>query len=261
MARVFWAFIAFNIYSLFLISAFQESTPYLFDLKSVSEMRTAGEIFNIKDWGWKDHYIWRIFSGAVVTAIAAFLAGAIARNKGGLVAAVANIPSIFVWATTFYITAFDKINVEAQMEFSLISLIAIPLTTWIAVQAGNAGAEVQTSTFTEDTVLGIRAFHWAWIVLPLYYYSMSIIYVVAKLLALDQITWGVSSIFMLLALPPIIAWATPLVMAYKILSGESLSDKPPIVKGLANAGILIGGAAVAMAIQIGCFWLIHKMAP
>jgi len=87
MTRAIWAFIAFNVYSLFLISAFQENTPHLFDAKLVSEMRAAGEIFDIRAWGWKNHYIWRLFSGVVVTAIAAFLAGAIARRNAAKVTA------------------------------------------------------------------------------------------------------------------------------------------------------------------------------
>ena len=136
MARAFWSFIAFNVYSLFLVSAFQENTPHLFDAKLVSEMRAAGEIFDIREWGWKDHYIWRLFSGVVVTAIVAFLAGAIARDKGGTIAAIANIPSILVWAGTFYAMAFGQIDVEGQTGFLVVSLLAIPLTTLLHINAG-----------------------------------------------------------------------------------------------------------------------------
>ena len=51
MTQKAWAFLAFNVYSVFLISAFQENTPYLFDAKLVADLRTAGELFDIKDWG------------------------------------------------------------------------------------------------------------------------------------------------------------------------------------------------------------------
>ena len=263
MARAFWAFVAFNIYSLFLISSFQENSPHLFDAKLVSEMRAAGEIFDIRDWGWKDHYIWRLFSGVVVTVVAAFLAGAIARDKGGKVAAIANIPSILVWAGTFYLMAFGKIDVEGQTGFLVVSLIAIPLTTWIAYQTGNIGAETQASDFAEGTVLGIRPLHWAWLVFPLYFYSLGIVYVSAKFLALQFFTWRdmsmVGAFISLLALAPVFAWVTPLYIVHNVLSGESLNDKPPLVKALANAGILTGGAVVAMAIQIACFWVLQKI--
>ncbi len=263
MARAFWAFVTFNIYSLFLISAFQENTSHLFDAKVVSEMRAAGEIFDIREWGWKDHYIWRLFSGVVVTAIAAFLAGAIAKDKGGKTAAIANFPSIFVWAGTFYVMAFGKIDVEGQTGFLVVSLVAIPLTTWVAYQCGNMGSETQASDFGAGTVLGIRPFHWAWIVFPLYLYSLGIVYVGAKFLALQFMTWRDMSVMgafiSLLALIPVFAWVAPLNLAHKILSGESMSDKAPFVKAFANTGILIGGALVAMAIQIACFWLLQKV--
>lgn len=262
MVRAFWAFMAFNIYSLFLVSAFQENTPHLFDAKLVSEMRAAGEIFDAREWGWKGHYVWCLFSGVATTGIVAFLAGAIARDKGGKIAAMANIPSMLVWAGTFYVMAFSRIEVEGQTGFLVVSLVAIPLTTWIAYQCGNIGAEIQTSDFPEGTVFGIWPFHWAWLVVPLYLYSLGIIYVGAKFLALQFFTWRdmsmVGAFISLLALIPVLAWVTPLKIAHKILSGESLSKQAPFVKGLANTGILIGGAFVAMAIQVACFWLLQK---
>lgn len=263
MARAFWAFVAFNIYSLFLISAFQENTPHLFDAKLVSEMRAAGEIFDLKEWGWKDHYIWRLFSGVVVTAFAAFLAGAIAKEKGAKVAAIANIPSILVWAGTFYFMAFGGVEVEGQTGFFIVSLIAIPLTTWVAYHFGSIGEEAQASDFAEGTVLGIRPYHWAWIAFPLYLYGLGIVFVAAKFFALQFLTWRdmsmVGAFISLLALIPLFAWVTPLTMAHKILSGESLGDRQPFVRALANTGILVGGMLIALAVQLACFWLLQKI--
>ena len=112
-------------------------------------------------------------------------------------------------------------------------------------------------------MLGIRPLHWAWIVFPLYLYSLGIVYVGAKFLALQFLTWRDMSMggafISLLALVPVFAWVTPLNIAHNVLSGESLSDKTPFVKALSNTGILIGGALVAMAIQVACFWLLQKI--
>ena len=242
MPRAIWAFVAFNIYSLFLISAFQENTPYLFDVKLVSEMQAAGEIFDLKEWGWKDHYIWRLFSGVIVTALAGFLSGAVARDKSGKIAVVANIPGVLVWAGTFYLIAFGEVEIEGKTGFSIVSLIAIPLTTWIAYHSGRLGSEAQELS-AENTVLGIRAFHWTWIALPLYLYGLCIVFVVVKFFALQFFTWRdmsmVGAFISLLALIPIIAWVMPLQFAYNILSGESLESKSPFVKALANTGILV----------------------
>ncbi|MDA2912503.1 hypothetical protein MYX77_00835 [Acidobacteriia bacterium AH_259_A11_L15] len=263
MARAIWAFLAFNVYSLFLISVFQENTPHLFDAKLVAEMRAAGEIFDIKAWGWKDHYIWRLFSGVVVTAVAAFLAGAIARRNGAKVAVIANVPSIILWAALFYLLAFGRTEVEGQTGFIVVSIVAIPLTTWIAYQFGKVGAETQASEFQDSTVLGIGPYHWVWIVFPLYLYARDIVFVVAKFFALQFLTWRdmsmVGALISFLALIPVIAWIAPIVMTYNVLTGESLSDKSPGVRGLANAGIIIGGALLASGIEIACFWLLQKL--
>lgn len=69
MARAIFAFVAFNVYSLFLIAAFQQNAPHLFDVTLDSEMRVAGEMFNVTEWGSKDHYLWHLFSSVVVTTL------------------------------------------------------------------------------------------------------------------------------------------------------------------------------------------------
>src|ERR1051325_262644 len=149
MARGVWAFLAFNVYSLLIISAFQANTSYLFDAELISEKRLAGEIFNPEAWGWKDHYVWRLFASVVGTALAAFLAGAIATKNGGKAALIANIPSILVWCVAFYLMAFSGGSWEGQTGFAVISLIAIPLTTWLAYVFGNVGAGTQATDFPQ----------------------------------------------------------------------------------------------------------------
>jgi hypothetical protein len=263
MTRAILAFIAFNVYSLFLIAAFQENTLHLFDVKLVSEMRAAGEVFDLKEWGWKGHYIWRLFSSVIVTALTGFLAGAIARDKSGKVSAISNIPSVLIWAGTFYFMAFGEVDVEGKTGFLIVSLIAIPVTTWIAYYAGKIGYETQEANFVEGTVLGIRGWHWLWIVLPLYLYSLGIVFVVAKFFALQFLTWRdmsmVGAFISLLSLVPIIAWVLPLKFSHDILSGVSLEEKSPFVKALANTGILVGGMLAASAIQFICFWVLQKV--
>jgi len=82
MGRKIMAIVAFNVYALFLISAFQENTAYLFDVSLLNEMKLSGFDINPREWGWGSHYIWRLFAGVVVTAFVGFLTGAIAKEKG-----------------------------------------------------------------------------------------------------------------------------------------------------------------------------------
>lgn len=263
MGKKIWAFIAFNVYSLFLISAFQENTRYLFDPSLIKEMRLRGIKIDPREWGWGDHYIWRLFSGVVVTAIAGFLVGAIAKTKGAKTAAISNILSVLVWTAMIYLFGFTEVQIGAQTGFIVISIIAIPLTTYVAYWAGRFGEEVQRSDFSDDTVLGIKGYHWIWAVFPLYWYGLGIVFVATKFIGFQFATWGdigiIATIISLLTLAPIVAWIYPLWLVYRILKGDLLSSKNAAVKGVTNISILILGMFVAAALQFASYWILGKM--
>ena len=143
MQRKIWAFVAFNVYSITLLSAFELNTPYLLDASLVLEAEMAGVEINPLDWGWGPHYFWRLFSGAIVTGCVAILSGAIAGKSGGKITAISNIPSIVVWAVLLGIIVFGGIEVEEKTGFIVVSLIAIPLTTYLASIMGTFGEELQ----------------------------------------------------------------------------------------------------------------------
>jgi hypothetical protein len=159
------------------------------------------------------------------SAMAAFLAGAIARWSGARVAAIANIPSVLVWAAMIYLMAFGGAEWEGQTGFIVVSIIAVPLTTWIAYVFRKIGTDAQVSKFDDRTVLGVRPYHWAWIVFPLYFYTLGIVFVVVKYLALQFFTWRdasmVGTFISLFALVPVVAWVAPVVMTYKILPAQT----------------------------------------
>lgn len=263
MGSKIWAFIAFNFYSIFLISAFQENTAYLFDVSLIKEMRLSGLSVDPRQWGWGDHYMWRIISGITVTAVVGFLAGAISKTKGGITAAISNIPSVIVWALMIYLFGFSNVEVEGKTGFIVISVIAIPLTTYIAHLSGNFGEEIQRDEFCDDTVLGVKGYHWIWAVFPIYWYSLGIVFVVSKFIAFQLATWGDMSIFVsvmsLIALIPIIAWIYPLILVHRVLSAQLLSTQKAFVRGLANFGILILGMGIASLLQVGSYWLLAKI--
>ncbi len=263
MARAIYAFVAFNVYSLFLIAAFQKNTPFLFDAALMAEMHAGSESFDIQAWGWKDHYLWRLVAAIVATAVTAFLAGAIAQRNGARVALAANVPSVIMWAIVFYLMAFGEDKWEGQTGFAIVAAIAIPLTTWIAYRCGKIGEETQANEFRSETVLGIRPYHWIWIVLPLYLFSLGIIFVVTKFLAVQFLTirdFSLMGAFIgLLALVPVIAWLAPLVFAYNVLAGNALTERSPGMKGLTNVGVISGGFLLATGIQFGCFWALQKL--
>lgn len=262
MARKILSVLAFNVYALFLISAFQENTAYLFDVDQINEMRLSGFAINPRELGWGDHYIWRIFASVVVTYLVGILAGAIAKNNGNRLTALANIPCVLVWGVMIYFLGFAGLEIEGRTGFIVISIIAIPLTTYIAYRAGGLGEEIQRE-FPEHSVLGIKGYHWIWAIFPLYFYGLGIVFVFTKFLALQFLTWRdmsiVGSVFSLLGLIPIIAWIYPLVFVYNVLGGEALIEKPTIIRALTNAGVIVGGGILASGIQFVCFWLLQKL--
>ena len=285
MRQKFLAVIAFNVYALFLVSAFQANTPHLF------ESRLVVEETDYADWGWRDHleanllileeinysagwgdhYIWRLFAGVIVTVLVGFLAGAVARQDGAKVAALANIPSIVIWAVTIYLFAFAHVELEASTGFIVISIIAIPLTTCAAYFSGGYGEEIQHQEFSDDTVLGIEAYHWVWIIFPLYLYSVGIVFTSAKLVEflfvswIDQsVTWSFSLIkhhfgilgnllTVVVMLIPIAAWIYPLQIVYRVLTGSLFANYNTMARGILIFVILTIGLILAAIVQIGVY--------
>ena len=263
MERKIWAIVAFNVYAIFLISAFLENTAYLFDASLLKEMRLSAIDMDPRDWGWGDHYVWRLFAGSVVTALVGFLAGAIAKHNGAKVAALANIPSVLIWGGMIYLFGFSGVEVEAKTGFIVVSIIAIPLTTYIAYLSGGFGEEVQRRTYPENTVLGVKGYHWAWAVFPLYWYSLGIVFTGAKFVGIQFATWSDTSIFgallILAMLVPVVAWVYPLRVVHRVLMGDLLSGHSAVVRGFANFGILIAGMFVASGVQFAIYWLLSKI--
>ncbi len=263
MRRKIWAFVAFNLYSVFLISAFQENTAYLFDVSLINEMILDGTAINPREWGWGSHYIWRIFAGVAVTVVAGFLAGSVAKSKGSLTAVISNIPSVLIWILAIYSFGFSDIQLEEKTAFVIISIIAIPLTTCIAFIAGGIGEKVQKEEFEEDTVLGVKPYHWIWAIFPIYWYATSIIYDAAQFISFQFTTLGnisiVVSFMSLFTLLPILAWIYPLILVYQVLTGRILSKKTNLIRCMANFAILVLGMIIASGLESGCYWLLAKM--
>lgn len=264
MGRKILAIVTFNAYAIFLLSAFEENTAYLFDASLIKEVQSRGFEINLKEWGWGSHYIWRLFAGVVVSALGGFLAGAVAKESGAKTAALANIPSVLMWGGMIYLF-FSGVEVEAREGFLAISILAIPLTTYIAYLSGGFGEEIQRQEFPDNTVLGIKGYHWIWAIFPLYWYALGIVFAGAIFVGfqLAALNWDTFSIKRgLVAIPlifSIVAWVYPLRIVHRVLMGDLLPNHSAAIRGLANFGVLIGGMFVATGIQVGAYWLVGKI--
>lgn len=280
MGSKIWAFVAYNMYSLILISAFQkntsnvyslfqtiawrESKANLFNVSLINQIKLNGFLLNPLEWGWYDHYIWRLFSGVVVTAIVGILAGAFAKKDGARTAAIANIPSIIIWAGMIYLFTFVNSRAEGRTGFIIVSIIAIPLTTFLAYKMGGLGETIQEK-FPEGTVLGMKRYHWIWAVIPLYLYSFGIVFATTKFIGFELAMWiddgeNIFTVILLfLMLLPVIAWVYPFRLVHRILIGELLNAYATTIKVLTNLVILVAGVIFAIGIQFGIYWLLSKI--
>lgn len=263
MRRKILAIIVFNVYTIFFISAFQENTGYLFDINIIDGMKLNGIPGNPSDLGWGSHYIWRLFAGVVVTVIVGFLTGAVAKHDGAKVAMLANAPSVIFWSTMIYFLAFGGVEVEGKAGFIVTSVVAIPLTTYVAYLSEGLGEKVQRQEYYENTVLGLKGYHWFWAVFPLYRYALGIVFVTMEFVKFQTAKWKDTSLFVtiisIIMLIPIVAWIYPLRIVYRVLTGELLISQNAAVRGIFNLSVLIVGVIVATGAQIGIYWILNKI--
>lgn len=271
MKRKIAAVLAFNTYALVFVQAFWAATPFLFDGQELSSLRDQGLPFRFEDWGFDDHYVWRLIAAAVSTGIAAFICGAIAREKGGRVALIANIPSVIGWIAYawMFFFMFDTLGIKADQKaerlmtaYGIISVVAIPITCWLAVKCGEFGQRVQMEFHDQDKTLGVSDWHWAWMWLPLSPYGYRIVYSTVTFVAMQFKMWSdrslLGGLLSLLGVGIVAAWVAPLVLSYQVLAGGRFQDKSAVQRGGAVSAILVGGYFLATAIAYVFGWILRK---
>lgn len=261
MKRKIAAALAFNMYALIFVQAFWQATPLLFHGKEIMRLKDQGVPFNFDEWGgFGNHYLWRLLAAIVSTALAAFICGAIAREKGGKVALLANIPSAIGWIAylcSFFLYDSFGFKEVADWEglktaYVAVSIIAIPLTCLLAIKGGEIGERFQMDASQEDKTLQIADWHWAWIWLPLSLYGYKIIITTVAFIAMTWKTGAdislLGTFLYLLGMVIVAAWIAPLVLAYQTLAGTQFQDTSRVQRAGIIAVILIGGYFIATAI-------------
>lgn len=272
MRRKTCAALAFNIYALVFVGILWAATPLLFDSQEIAGLVNQGVQFEFGDWGFGDHYIWRLFVAAISTAVGGFICGALARHRGGTVALIANIPSIVGWVAYAVIFLFliDSANVKIEDKandlktgYGIVSLIAIPMTWWLAMKFGKVGESFQRGLSQQDKTLGVADWHWAWMWLPLSVYGH---YIVIAIVLAISIQFGqghhgsvLDSVVSILSIAIAVAWITPLVASFQSLAGKRFQDRPPAQRGAFVALILVGGFFIGILAIYAFAWAFTKL--
>ena len=265
--RTILAFLAFNLYAGLLVSAFQLNTPYLFDLKMIESLQGTG-VDSPTHWGWGNHFIWRLFAALLSTMLAGLLTGAIARTRGGLVAAISNVPSIGIWIflihylSTGAAIAYGDQTITAHTGMIVAGCLAILLTTFVAYQSGEFGSQLQNTDFKDSTVLGIAGFHWIWLIAPIYFYAVVSIPPCANFLRFSfRSDEGIiSAIIAFVLFLTAIASIFPLLWVYQRLTIPATTAGTIFKQGITNFGILTLGVVAVSIAQVASHYLLRGAA-
>lgn len=271
MKRKIAAALAFNAYAFVFVWAFWAATPFLFHGQELASLKDRGLPFKFEDWGFDDHYLWRLLAAAISTAIAGFICGALAREKGSKVALIANIPSVVGWIAYawMFFFLFDSLGVKGddkieglKTAYGIVSIIAIPMTCWLAMKFGEIGERFQFELSQQDTTLGVSDWHWAWMWLPLSPYGYKIVINIMSFIGMQLRMWSdrslLGSVLSLLGIAIVVTWIAPLVVSYQTLARGRFQDRPPAQRGALVAAILVGGYFLATAVGYAFGWVLGK---
>lgn len=243
MRRKIAIFVTFNAYLFCILIAFYNALPQLFHFNFRSPLSSSSPA-GLQPEGpqWDHRYLSFLLLSLMATSIAAVLTGAMAKNRGGVVAAKSAIPIIIIWIEIFFISLFT-----GTIGSGVVSLAGIPLTIMISSYCGNLGERMQRAHFPDTTIFGIYPYHFIWIVFPLFAYSVM---TAAWLPYLENVlfhNWlgaGLSeTLFHLLSLTytllPFFGLCALLSIVYKILTGRLLKIRSERARALFSITLLI----------------------
>lgn len=261
MQRKIAAFIAFNAYSFSILIAFYNALPELFRLNFRSFLSPSSpSTLRLEGLPWNYRHLSFLFLSLLATSIAAVLAGAIAKNRGRVVAAQSAIPMTILWIEMFFIALFT-----GTLGAGAVSLTAIPLTILISSYSGNLGERIQREYFPDTTVFGVYPYHFIWIVFPLFVYSVMtaswIPYLESVLFhnwlgaSLSETLLHVLSLIYILL--PFLGLSALLYVVYQILTGRVFKIRSEWGKALFTMGLLVAVPIVLYRVLLMIGWLMR----
>jgi hypothetical protein len=204
----------------------------------------------------------------VATACAGILAGALARSRGALIAAVSNIPSAAVACFLLYYLSgspalsYGDRTLTNHTGMIVCTALLIPLTTYFAYVCGEVGARIQQE-LPANTVLGIWGYHWAWLVVPMYIYVVAGLAPIMNLLKFDFLHANdsfLSGVLGLVLLVTAIASFAPLAWVYRSLTIPTTSFGARTRRACVNGSVLTLGFLCVWGVQVVSHKLLGTMA-
>ena len=151
----------------------------------------------------------------------------------------------------FYFASID-IDVESPIAWKIVLPLSIAGSIYFSILGGYTGKGVQESDFKENSILGIRPFHWSWLWLISSLYIQGIIYALIPIIKWSWDDGYGPGIFQILSL---LIYGYPMYLMYQILSGELLARKNRVIRIVSFIGIYLGGIIAALLFDLIRFGL------
>ncbi len=198
---------------------------------------------------WGEHYVLVVLASLLSTALGAYIAGLVARRKGGMVGVILAIPKTLAWGFLLYlsISSGRQVSLGNKIAATLLTLLSIPCACIAAPVGAQAGQSLANHFDGRPyTLLGIKWYHYLWI--P---FALNIILVQTASVLIYTSGWVVISwtegpfsiipgIFLLGIYATLVLTANGVRKAYRILAGL---DYIPSVK-----------ARALNVLKFGCGW-------
>lgn len=145
------------------------------------------------DWGftfWGTHHITRVLGGLIGVGIGSFVAGCIAKDRGGRWGLISASPRVALWVTVGFLGIHSVMReyitplTIGQWIVIAALIVLIPL---VAYHAGKAGQEtrVRNQEFFESrkgTLLGMKWYYWFWFFFPVHMVGLLATYSVYQIM-------------------------------------------------------------------------------
>jgi len=249
--RYLGAILVFLIYWLIIWGCISRVTGTVLSSEEASDLVEIGILTNVWEYGWGDHYIWFLLMFCAVTYLVAFVSGATAKRKGGFTAVLANIPVFLMLLLISYWLLTDNKIFMAKFAWQIVVPISAVASLVCSYIGGIAGESTQRGEFEENTILGIRWYHffWLWLIVGPYIQCLWSAVIPFILLTFSQ---GDIWLSFLLVWFPLLCYGYPLVLMYEILSGAKLLEQGIIIRISSFVGLYIGGLVVGTIVHLLC---------
>lgn len=257
MRRKVAAFIVFNAYWVCFVSAFFHALPELFRLDFRPPQ--AMPDIQLKRFEWDHRYLLFLLLSAAATSFSAILAGAVAKKRGGVIAAKSAIPLTLIWIEMFFVSLFT-----GTFGATLLSLTAIPLTILISSSCGNFGERVQREKFPETTIFGIYPYHLIWMTVPFFLSALILATWLPYFEGALFHNWPIASfsrtigrlLSLIYILLPMLGLAGLLYLVYKILTGNIFKIESEWGRAVLTIGLLVAVPIALYQLLVWIGWLI-----